>query len=228
MFITSRVGKEWCIASPENAWNCPWISQGRDTIFLRPYSHFQFPLVAPGVCQLSQTSSDAILAPTTGVLARKPEIKLQPGLYQLVRRACSFSSNITILFRTLLSPTAKFFPSYQLDSPSPTAIQTFCNLHLTPYVLVCRPLPVLFKLTCFLHSGALGKVAVPARLPLPHNMHSIAEFKMGFMHFSQLIQSFPCIFCSVFKTHVGRQYSWFPLLITGHLLSVPEARMGGR
>lgn len=57
----------------EKAWNCPQIIQGRGIIFLCPYSHFQFPLVIPDVCQLSQTSSDAILAPTTGVLARKSD-----------------------------------------------------------------------------------------------------------------------------------------------------------
>lgn len=44
-------------------------SGGRDHISL--YSLFGFPLATPGACQLSQTSSDAILAPTTGVLARK-------------------------------------------------------------------------------------------------------------------------------------------------------------
>lgn len=124
------------------------------------------------------------LPPQGFLLENLSEIKLQAGLHQLVRRACSFSSSITILFSTLLSPTAKFFPSYQLHSPSPTAIQTFGNSCLSPDVLVSQPLPLLFKLTCFLRSGALEKVAFPSRLPLPHNMHSITEFKMGFMHFS--------------------------------------------
>lgn len=124
------------------------------------------------------------LPPQGLLLGNLPEIKLQAGLHQLRRRACSFSSSITILFSTPLSPTTKFFPSYQLDSPSPTTTQTFGNSGLFPDVLVSQPLPLLFKPTCFLLSGALGKVAVPARLPLPHNMHSITEFQMGFRHFS--------------------------------------------
>lgn len=118
-------------------------------------------LWSPLVCANSQSSSDAILAPTTGVLARKPDWDQIAGwvtALQLVRRVCSFSSNSTILFNTLLSPTLKFFPSYQLDSPSPTAIQTFGNLCLSPYVLFAQSLPLIFKWTFFLHSGALGKI----------------------------------------------------------------------
>lgn len=116
---------------------------------------------------------------------------------QLARRVCSFSYSITILFNTLLSPTPKFFPSSRLDSPSPTAIQTFGNLCLSPYVLFSWPLPLIFKWSFFLHSGALGKMAVCTCLPLPHNTHSIAAFKMGFMHSSTADPEPPirCLLC---------------------------------
>lgn len=166
------------------------------------------------------------LPPQGFLLENLSEIKLQAGLHQLVRRACSFSSNITILFSTLLSPTAKFFPSYQLDSPSPTAIQTFGNSCLSLHVLISRPLPLLFKLICFLHSGALGKVAVLACLPLPQKKHY--RIWNGIHALLNSWSRASHTFCSVFKTHVGRRFSCFSLLIPAHLLSVPEAKMERR
>lgn len=189
------------------------------------FSSLWLPLVCANSHKLSVMQF--WLPPQGFLLENLSDIKLQAGLYQLVRRACSFSSNITVLFSTLLSPTAKFFPSYQLDSPSPTAIQTFGNLCLSPSVLVCQPLPLLFELTCFLLSGALGRWQFPHAFPSPITCTALQNLKWDSCASQQLIQSLPyALFCLVI--HVRRQCSCFPLLIPAPLLSAPEAKMEGR
>lgn len=137
------------------------------------------------------------LPPQGFLLEKLSEIKLQAGLHQLVRRACSFSSNITILFSTLLSPTAKFFPSYQLDSPSPTAIQTFGNSCLSPDVLVSRPLCLSFlSWLVFCILGLWGRWQFLHAFPSPITCTALQNLKWDSCTSQQLIQSLPYVlFC---------------------------------
>lgn len=121
-------------------------------------SLFEFLLFIPGVFQRPETSSDVMLALTTGVLARKWDWDQITGWVAILlvdRRACSFSSSITSLFTN--PPPAKFVPVCPLGSCSPISIQTFSNSCLFLYLIFSASFHVdfLFALWCFSKGGSL-------------------------------------------------------------------------